>query len=171
MALSKICAHCGKEFFKSSHLAFVHWSNQRFCSHKYHGRNKPALVVEYRGTNYDGIRRPLHRVLMEEHLGRKLNPDELVHHKDGNKHNNALKNLEVMSAVDHGRLHNLKHPISKPCVICGIIFTPHKTKRARAQTCSKECKIKLVSQKVRRPNAVNSKYREDAYPSQIKARL
>jgi hypothetical protein len=36
-----------------------------------------------------------HRLAMEEHLGRTLFPDETVHHKDLNRTNNALSNLEL----------------------------------------------------------------------------
>ena len=30
------------------------------------------------------------------------------------------------------------------CEICGNVFTPHPTKRARAKTCSDECKKELM---------------------------
>lgn len=47
-----------------------------------------------------------HRLIMEEHLGRKLERDENIHHKDGNKLNNKIENLELMSTVEHSRLHH-----------------------------------------------------------------
>ena len=47
-----------------------------------------------------------HRLIMEEFLGRKLKPREVVHHKDGNKLNNNLDNLEVMDTAEHSKLHN-----------------------------------------------------------------
>lgn len=46
-----------------------------------------------------------HRVVMEKYLGRKLKPTEIVHHKDGNKQNNDISNLEVMSQSEHIRKH------------------------------------------------------------------
>ena len=49
--------------------------------------------------------RHLHRVLAERTLGRKLRSDEIVHHMDGNKRNNALDNLTVMTRADHFRYH------------------------------------------------------------------
>jgi hypothetical protein len=39
---------------------------------------------------------------MELHLGRLLQPGEVVHHKDGNKQNNTLENLQVFERnADH----------------------------------------------------------------------
>lgn len=39
-----------------------------------------------------------HRLVMEAHLGRYLQPNEIVHHKDGNHSNNAIENLEIFSS-------------------------------------------------------------------------
>ena len=49
-----------------------------------------------------------HVLTVESHLGRTLNRDEVVHHKDGCKGNNALSNLELMLDSDHRRLHALQ---------------------------------------------------------------
>lgn len=48
-----------------------------------------------------------HNVIMEKLLGRSLLPEELVHHKDGDKRNNDPSNLEVMSKSEHVNLHNI----------------------------------------------------------------
>ena len=40
------------------------------------------------------------RILMEEKLGRPLEPNEDVHHVDGNKENNSLDNLELSNMVN-----------------------------------------------------------------------
>jgi hypothetical protein len=42
-----------------------------------------------------------HRLIMEKHLGRLLNKWEVVHHVDGNKANNALENLQLMTKMRH----------------------------------------------------------------------
>ena len=39
----------------------------------------------------------VHRLVMEEHLGRYLTPQEVVHHIDGNPANNNIENLELFS--------------------------------------------------------------------------
>lgn len=49
-----------------------------------------------------------HRKVMEDVLGRKLLPDEVVHHKDGNKQNNDPNNLQVMSPSEHSSYHARK---------------------------------------------------------------
>lgn len=46
-----------------------------------------------------------HRNVMQLHVGRKLHFDECVHHIDGNKRNNELSNLQIISRADHIRHH------------------------------------------------------------------
>ena len=46
-----------------------------------------------------------HRHIMEQHLGRKLKPDEIVHHIDGDNTNNDINNLQIMSQSEHINLH------------------------------------------------------------------
>jgi len=46
-----------------------------------------------------------YREAVEGSVGRKLKPEEIVHHKDGDKHNNDVSNLEIMSRKEHAKKH------------------------------------------------------------------
>ena len=47
-----------------------------------------------------------HILVAEEGLGRSLEPGEVVHHLDGDKHNNQMANITVLpSQSEHARLH------------------------------------------------------------------
>lgn len=54
-----------------------------------------------KGTRYT----LLHRLVVEKFLGRKLLQREVVHHKDGNKSNNDISNLEIMTQAKHAKIH------------------------------------------------------------------
>lgn len=46
-----------------------------------------------------------YRLLMEKHLGCQLRSDEHVHHINGDRTDDRLENLKVLSASEHARLH------------------------------------------------------------------
>lgn len=104
-------------------------------------------MYKYAQTKVDGKNRLRHRVIMEEHLGRELLTEEYVHHINGDKKDNRIENLEVIDPITHGRLHHLQRNLTSICAVCGVEFTPHKTKRARNQTCSHECRYELIRRK------------------------
>jgi hypothetical protein len=112
----KKCPNCGKFYEAASG-----WRKEKmFCS-------RPCLQEHYRinggpravpiGTRFleeDGYWsvkvtmkswRPEHIVIVEKALGEKLKPDEIVHHRNGDKGDNRIDNLQVMTRVEHAKIH------------------------------------------------------------------
>lgn len=59
-------------------------------------------------VNENGKRRARreHRVIVEQSIGRRLDPWEIVHHRDGNPSNNLIENLEVVEFGTHTAEHH-----------------------------------------------------------------
>lgn len=68
--------------------------------------------VEYTTGEHAGRR--AHCVIMERRIGRRLLPDEVVHHIDGDKQNNDESNLALMTAGAHARLHRIQENQANP---------------------------------------------------------
>lgn len=61
-------------------------------------------------------RKAEHRLVMEEHLGRELSSNEIVHHIDGNKLNNDISNLVLTTRSQHIEEHRQDLLIAKGLV-------------------------------------------------------
>lgn len=106
-----------------------------------------------------------HRYLLEQHLGRKLTRTEHIHHVNGDKLDNRVENLEVMSQAEHNRHHfkgqlgrgkgrpswNKGRRTAQPqmtqliCAVCHINFKRNlyaarfRQKHGYATLCSRKC--------------------------------
>lgn len=88
----------------------------------------------------------MHRYVMSRHLGRLLSSDEAVHHKDEDRTNNDISNLELLSMSEHAIKHaEVKHGPAKivACSHCGFEFKCPTRRFNRSKSgklfCSQEC--------------------------------
>ena len=109
-----------------------------------------ALVKNHPKANKHGYVLE-HRVVVENHLGRLLNPTEVVHHINHDKKDNRIENLEVLDVLDHLKLHGLEQGrkwCHLKCPNCGVEFckeirNTHLVKKSSFTTCSPVCRGKL----------------------------
>lgn len=140
----KFCSRkCGHEFnkvntpkeVKKERAAHLHKIGEKHPSwkggrnHDKHGYLYVWVGQEHPHANSNGYIFE-HRYVMEKHLNRYLKQNEIVHHKDGNKQNNNIDNLEVCeNQKDHLAQHMSEkynipvmnyewHPIFESCKEC-----------------------------------------------------
>lgn len=99
---------------KGEPLRFINGHNSRLLSSEEQKRRSSFRNIDamrYTGSRNNYVKyfqRHMHRVVMEEHLGRPLSSLEVVHHIDGDKWNNDISNLQVMTQSEHALLHHLE---------------------------------------------------------------
>lgn len=139
------CDVCGKEFYLNKYR--LNRSQHHFCSNEcYYNYERPHKKEEilsiYRVIRRNGKNMLEHRFVVEKQFGVKLTRNQYVHHKNGNKIDNRIENLEIMTPIEHNRTHKEKLPKIKICIECGKEFEPPISHRKRNIICSKECWLK-----------------------------
>lgn len=132
------CSHCGREFVRF--LSGVH-GDRNYCSRAclsdaQSGTNSPKWKGQGVDRGYiwrihpNGKRIYEHRLVMEQKLGRALKRSEHVHHVNGDRKDNRLENLMLVTAAEHAVITAKE---AKPgwsrwytcCVSCGTTAVRH----------------------------------------------
>jgi len=109
--IKKICEHCKKPFYIYPYRAATAKYCSRSCASASKVGNRQNAWKTGRNIMVNGYTRIRinkkyvyeHRYVMEQFLKRPLKRNEVVHHIDGDKTNNALKNLELLTKSEHDR--------------------------------------------------------------------
>lgn len=85
-----------------------------------------------------------HVYVMWKNIGRLLNSDECVHHKDRDRKNNMISNLQLMTLSEHALLHAIEDKgfeyVELICNCCSSKFTAVKS--IPRKYCSEKCSHK-----------------------------
>ena len=91
--LSKAIRPKGKEHYRWNGGKKINQEGYRLIKCKEHPRKQNGYVME-------------HTLIMENHLGRFLDNEEIVHHIDNNKLNNSINNLMLFpNTTEHTQFH------------------------------------------------------------------
>jgi HNH endonuclease len=121
--MTTTCTHCGTSISEKRlrrQAQYCSVACYRAARHRRKYRSRRTKEISGRATTNGYVRWTFsgypsiaeHRVLMEQHIGRELLPTEFVHHRNENRSDNRVENLEIMSLSQHSRLHYRGQPQS-----------------------------------------------------------
>ncbi len=126
----KICLQCKKEFYPER-------NSQIFCSNSCSainkfirlGKDKKKWMENGYWVLYRRYDKPIkeHIKIMEDHIGRKLEKDEIVHHINEIRTDNRIENLKLMTRGEHSKYH--RHCDKKS----GKVFFQRRNNHAQLQ--------------------------------------
>ena len=157
------CRWCGTSFLEYPKRIAIGYG--KYCSRNCYAlarrgdgspRWKGGRYIDRLGyvqLSYHGERIYEHRLVMQQHLGRKLRRDEHIHHINGNRQDNRIENLRIVSREEHMRIHyppdrpkpwSMKHDACIECGrsdrrhaghgLCNTCESRHRNKKRQAQS-------------------------------------
>ena len=116
---TKECVFCSKKMSREQYKMAWDFKQAKYCSHEcYTNDNRGEKHANWTGgikhrpdgyLRYGRTDQYIHRVVLEEHLGRKLGRNEQVHHINGNPSDNRLKNLALTKNGFHRKTYHSEY--------------------------------------------------------------
>ncbi|KKN70066.1 hypothetical protein LCGC14_0435130 [marine sediment metagenome] len=112
-----------RKLCEKHYMRWHRWGSPNITHRASTGSGYICKVYGYKIITINGHQVREHRYLMEQHLGRPLTDSEETHHINGNKIDNRIKNMKILTKSKHTSLHHTKGFIgkhSRECSKCRI---------------------------------------------------